>query len=250
MVWGDNNVVRRDYAVRRYANNKRKQSLVAEFFPDVNQITSLAHTHTVPSLFPIPSSGSGIHRWGRGSAYARGQTRQFIRLESRSIRRRDFAETWTLERVHTHVHALFDASCARTRCVHTHDFPAKMCSGLESIEDRFGRTHSAVAEMPAGTLPEKREKRWGENVCAPRIRAYLPLSGWKGAHISGKARSWLEDYELEAGVGGGGENNGRRSDAKRRSNKIYRQFLPRSSFSFNIPCARGWIRDRGERGRE
>lgn len=64
-----------------------------------------------------------------------------------------------------------------TLCVHTHDFSAKMCSGLESIEDRFGRTHSAVAEMPAGTLPEKREKRWGENVCAPRIRAYLPLSG-------------------------------------------------------------------------
>lgn len=244
MVWGDNNVVRRDYAVRRYANNKRKQSLVAEFFPDVNQITSLAHTHTVPSLFPIPSSGSGIHRWGRGSAYARGQTRQFIRLESRSIRRRDFAETWTLERVHTHVHALFDASCARTRCVHTHDFPAKMCSGLESIEDRFGRTHSAVAEMPAGTLPEKREKRWGENVCAPRIRAYLPLGMKRRAHI-GKGAIVARRLRIR-----GGENNGRRSDAKRRSNKIYRQFLPRSSFSFNIPCARGWIRDRGERGRE
>lgn len=248
MVWGDNNVVRRDYAVRRYANNKRKQSLVAEFFPDVNQITSLAHTHR-PLPFSNPLERFWYSQMGEGQRVcARADATVYTtRIEINSPPRfRRNVDSWT----RTHVHALFDASCARTRCVHTHDFPAKMCSGLESIEDRFGRTHSAVAEMPAGTLPEKREKRWGENVCAPRIRAYLPLSGWKGAHISGKARSWLEDYELEAGVGGGGENNGRRSDAKRRSNKIYRQFLPRSSFSFNIPCARGWIRDRGERGRE
>lgn len=50
-------------------------------------------------------------------------------------------------------------------------------AGLESIEDRFGRTHS-VAGMPAGTLPEK--KNGGDTAFVHRgIRAY------SGCHSTG-----------------------------------------------------------------
>ena len=177
MVRGDNNVVRRDYAVRRYANNKRKQSFVAEFFPDVNQITS--HTHR-----PLPFSNPLERFWysgrwgGRWGARMRAGRRDSLYDSSRD----QFAAAnspkllWTLERVHTHVRALFDAHA----------------SGV------------------AASLGMKRRAHIG-----------------KGAIVARRLRIR------------GGENNGRRSDAKRRSNKIYREFLPRSSFSFNIPCARG-----------
>lgn len=231
MVRGDNNVVRRDYAVRRYANNKRKQSFVAEFFPDVNQITS--HTHR-----PLPFSNplerfwySG--RWGGGwGARMRAGRRDSLYDSSRD----QFAAAnspkllWTLERVHTHVRALFDA---RTHRVHVHArFPGQDAS--ESIEDRFGRTHSVVAEMPAGTLPEKREReKVGGGLCTAYSGVAATLGMKRRAHI-GKGAIVARRLRIR-----GGENNGRRSDAKRRSNKIYREFLPRSSFSFNIPCARG-----------
>lgn len=170
MVWGDNNVVRRDYAVRGYANNKRKQSFVAEFFPDVNQITSLAHT--APSLFPIPSSGSGVRRWGRGARMRAGRRDSLYDSNRDQFAAAISPKRGLLKRVHIHVRALFDAhACARTRYVCTHDFPAKMCSGLESIDRRSIRSHAFGRCRDASWHVAREERKGGENVCAPRIRA-------------------------------------------------------------------------------
>lgn len=231
MVRGDNNVVRRDYAVRRYANNKRKQSFVAEFFPDVNQITS--HTHR-----PLPFSNplerfwySG--RWGGGwGARMRAGRRDSLYDSSRD----QFAAAnspkllWTLERVHTHVRALFDAhaSCARTRTISR---PRRVGVDRKSIRSHaFGRCRDASWHV---AREEREREKVGGGLCTAYSGVAATLGMKRRAHI-GKGAIVARRLRIR-----GDENNGRRSDAKRRSNKIYREFLPRSSFSFNIPCARG-----------
>lgn len=175
--------------MKRYANNKRKQSFVAEFFPDVNQITSRTHTLPTPTS-PLPFSNP-LERLElayvggrRGGAYARGHTRQFIRLEWNRIEinspPRFRRNVYNLLKRWWRTHPRPTLCLPRThvlRVLHA-PFPGQDAfAGLESIEDRFGRTHS-VAGMPAGTLPEK--KKGGDTAFVHRgIRAY------SGCHSTG-----------------------------------------------------------------
>lgn len=192
--------------MKRYANNKRKQSFVAEFFPDVNQITSRTHTLPTPTS-PLPFSNP-LERLElayvggrRGGAYARGHTRQFIRLEWNRIEinspPRFRRNVWNLLKrggVRTHVQR---SVCRARMCYayYTHHFLAKMRSRgwsrskIDSVA-RIRLQGCQLARCP------RRKKVGTPRLCTAafgRIRAATPQDE--------KARLWLEDYELEkAGV--------------------------------------------------
>lgn len=183
MVWGDNNVVRRDYAVRRYANNKRKQSLVAEFFPDVNQITSLAHTHR-PLPFSNPLERFWYSQMGEGQRVcARADATVYTtRIEINSPPRfRRNVDSWT--RTHLRSRSVRRIMCTHTLRAHAR-FPGQDVFGV-GVDRRSIRSHAFGRCRDASwhVAREEREKVGGERLCTAYSGVSATLGMKRRAHI-------------------------------------------------------------------